>query len=111
MILLPALAGLVLLATRRSSRRFMGRAFLLAVVVSAAALSATLVAGPHWPWIAGSVVLLLTVVLAWRAVRWVRCTHLLAYIRLAWFAWERIVEIRDAHAVYRSTRPVPPTRS
>jgi hypothetical protein len=110
-IVVGALVGLITLLARRSLMRAVTRTVLLFSLLMLVAGAAMLIAGPRWPWVAASVVVLVAVGIGWKTVRWARSVHAVAIARLAWFGWQRVMDVRDAYAWARSHRSLPPTSS
>jgi len=107
-IVAGAALGLIVLLARRSLWRTVTRALALLLVLTLVAGAAMLVAGPRWPWVAASIVVLVTLGIGWKVVRWARAVHAVAIARLAWFGWEWVMDVRDARASARARRPLPP---
>lgn len=110
-IVLGAALGLITLLARRSLWRAVTRAAALLLLLTVAASAAMVLAGPRWPWIAASVVLLVAAGATWKAVRWARAVHAVAIGRLLWFVWQRVMDVRDARAWARTGRSLPPSSS
>jgi hypothetical protein len=110
-IVVGAVVGLVTLLARRSLLRAITRTLLLFALLMLVAGAAMLIAGPRWPWVAASVVLLVVVGVGWKTVRWARSVHAVAIARLAWLGWNVVMDVRDTRAWARAHRPVPPTSS
>lgn len=108
-IVVGAVLGLLGLLARRSLWRALTRTAFFLFILMLLAGAAMLVAGPHWPWVAASVVLAVLAGIAWKTVRWARAVHAVAIVRLVWLAWNWLIEVRDARAWARARRPLPPT--
>ena len=110
-IVVGAVLGLIALLARRSLLRAIARTAVLFALLMLVGGAALLIAGPHWPWVAASVVLLVVGAVAWKTVRWARSVHAVALARLAWYGWHWLIDARDAYAWARSHRTLPPTSS
>jgi hypothetical protein len=110
-IVFGAVVGLITLLARRSLWRAFTRTVILLLLLTIGAAAAVLIAGPHWPWVAASLVLLAVVGVGWKTVRWARSVHAVAIARLAWLGWNVVIDARDTWAWARAHRPVPPTSS
>ena len=110
MIIVGAALGLIAVLARRSLWRAVTRVGVVLLLATLVASAAMLVAGPRWPWVALSGVLLVTAGDTWKTLRWTRAVHAVAIARLLWFGWQWVMEAR-ARAWTRATRPLPPSSS
>jgi hypothetical protein len=108
-IVVGAVLGLLALLARRSLWRLLTRTVVVLFLLAVVAGAAMLIAGPHWPSVVASVVLLVLLGMGWKVVRWARAVHAVAVARLAWWAWNWLIDVRDARAWARAHRPLPPT--
>jgi Ca2+/Na+ antiporter len=110
-IIVGAALGLIALLARRSLWRAVSRAVVVLLLFTVVASVAVLVAGSRWPWVAASVVLLVTLGVTWKTVRWARAVNAVGIARLVWFGWQWIMDVRDSRAWARTSRPLPPHSS
>ncbi len=110
-ILLAAALGLITLLARRSLWRVVTRVAAVVLLFTVVASAAMVLAGPHWPWVAAAVVLLVAAGIAWKTVRWARAVHPVAVARLVWFGWQWVMDVRDARAWARTGHSLPPPPS
>jgi asparagine N-glycosylation enzyme membrane subunit Stt3 len=108
MLILAAAFALVSFLLRRSLWRAVMRGTLFVTLLTVGIVVAVVMAGQHWPWIAAATVLLLTAGATWRVVRWAHAVRAMRTARVVWFGWQLFVDIWDARAVARSSRPLPP---
>jgi hypothetical protein len=106
-----AVLGLVVLLARRSLWRAVARAAAVLLVLTVVASVAIVVAGPRWPLVAASIVLLVMLGVTWKTVRWARALNAVGIARLVWYGWQWIMEVRDSRAWARTSRPLPPRSS
>jgi hypothetical protein len=108
MLILAAAVALVGFLLRRSLWRAVMRGTLFLTLLSVGVILAVVMAGQHWPLIAAATVLLLTAGLTWRVVSWAHAVRAVRTARVVWFGWQLFVDLWDARAVARSSRPLPP---
>jgi Ca2+/Na+ antiporter len=108
MLILAAVLGLVGLLCRRSLWRAVMHGTVFLILLTVGVVFAIALAGPHWPWIAVAAVLLVAAVLTWKMFHWARAVHAVSIARAVWFGWQFVIDIWDARAVARASRPLPP---